>query len=79
MEKKRAAKMKVASRGEEFRVLYYQFRLFKSEVDNDGLGLNAQVGLAFHEDHIFHPISSGGGGGGGVTSYIWHSADVRAE
>ena len=21
----------------------------------------------------------GGGGGGGVTSYIWHSADVRAE
>ena len=21
----------------------------------------------------------GGGGGGGVTSYIWHSMDVRAE
>ena len=21
----------------------------------------------------------GGGGGGGVTSYIWHSTDVRAE
>ena len=24
-------------------------------------------------------ILRGGGGGGGVTSYIWHSTDVRAE
>ena len=23
--------------------------------------------------------AGGGGGGGGVTSYIWHSTDVRAE
>ena len=27
-----------------------------------------------------HTLSRGGeGGGGGVTSYIWHSTDVRAE
>ena len=25
------------------------------------------------------PRGGGGGGGGGVTSYIWHSTDVRAE
>ena len=24
-------------------------------------------------------VCVGGGGGGGVTSYIWHSMDVRAE
>ena len=24
-------------------------------------------------------VGSGGGVGGGVTSYIWHSMDVRAE